>query len=160
MRHAEAEPPRERDEMRKLTQLGEKQAFQQGKRIKEEGLEVDFIACSSALRALQTAEKAKRGMRLEDTKIHSSTILYNALSKETKFASFLDNPSSKTLLIVGHMPIILKLTNHLAGENFSSFPPSALVWLEWLDPSWENFAPQSALLKKFFAPPQILFEEA
>ncbi len=131
MRHAEAEAGLS-DWQRCLTERGREQAVQQGQRWLEAGLEVDGILCSSAPRALETAQllMATTGMRVD---LHAQEQIYHASA--TQLWELLQQSAWQSILLVGHLPAVLELAAKLLNEKSCplSFLPATLLRMKFLE---------------------------
>ena len=78
LRHAQAidAQPGARDIDRKLTALGERQARGVGDFLRAQGIEVDAVVCSSAVRARQTLNQL--ALSVEPGRVEVSEDYYNA----------------------------------------------------------------------------------
>jgi phosphohistidine phosphatase len=80
LRHAQTEDtrPGSRDSERRLTPAGERDAQQVGDYLRGQGMLVDTVLCSSAVRARQTFELLKVGDQLEANRVEIADRFYNA----------------------------------------------------------------------------------
>jgi phosphohistidine phosphatase len=80
LRHAQTEDtrPGSRDSARQLTPDGERDAQQVGDYLREQGIMIDTVLCSSAVRARQIFELLKLGDQLEADRVEIADRFYNA----------------------------------------------------------------------------------
>jgi phosphohistidine phosphatase len=80
LRHAQTEDsrPGSRDSERRLTPTGERDAQQVGEYVREQGIVIDTVLCSSAVRARQTFELLKLGDQLDPDRVEIADRFYNA----------------------------------------------------------------------------------
>jgi phosphohistidine phosphatase len=147
LRHAEAieTRPGGRDIDRELTALGERQAREVGAYLRDQGIEVDAVLCSSAVRARQTLEWL--AMPVNPTRIDVSENFYNA-GTDTLLDALRALPDDCTVaLLVGHAPGVPGVAFELADPKASDpsartvierrFPAAAIAQLEFAG-AWAN----------------------
>ncbi|SDR76228.1 phosphohistidine phosphatase [Friedmanniella luteola] len=144
LRHATAEParPGHADADRRLSSRGEAEADGVGAFLREQGLVVDRVLCSPAVRTRQTLERL--GL---DAPVELVPLLYQAGSDEV--LELVAAADVATVLVVGHAPAVPGVVYDVADPGSSSpaasaavadrFPPATLARLEvagsWADPS-------------------------
>lgn len=156
MRHGTSEGNSEdgSDINRVLTNIGEAEAFIQGRFLEHSGIMPQFIAASTAVRARTTADMVLDALSVR-LSINFADVLYNASGKA--LLDFTQNlpPSADTALLVAHMPGVAELlamvTSDFAEVTIAYAPatlscaafPHAKTWkdvqsgegrLEWLLP--------------------------
>ena len=118
--------PGGRDIDRKLTALGERQAREVGDFLREQGIEVDAVVCSSAVRARQTLDQL--ALHVEPGRVKVSEEYYNA-GVDTLLDALRALPDDCAVaLVVGHAPGVPGVALELADPEASN--PSALTGLE------------------------------
>lgn len=146
LRHATAEDFRhgfqERD--RRLTDRGVAQAAGVGEWLRQQGIEVDHVLCSSAVRTRQTLD----GLALA-AKAEFSDELYSGGAETIITAVRELDDSIGTGLVVGHSPAIPSAVRELADPAGSDpaamitldrrYPPASLALLEFTG-SWAELA--------------------
>lgn len=143
LRHAETEDvrPGGRDSQRRLTPDGERHAEQVGDYLREQGITVDAVLCSSATRAEQTLELLKLGDQLAPDRIEIAERFYNA-GADTLINAVRDLPADcHVALLVGHAPGAPGLVHDMVDPDTSApgavsaiesrFPAAALARLEF-----------------------------
>jgi phosphohistidine phosphatase len=148
LRHAQTEDARPggHDIDRRLTLQGEEQARAVGAFLREAGLAIDCVLCSSAVRARQTLELLDLPPLAAD---HSdvSEAYYNAGSDSLIEAVRTLPDSCDTALVVGHAPGLPGAAYELVDPESSDpsawaaiehrFPAAGLARLEW-DGGWDD----------------------
>src|SRR5512133_1315259 len=142
LRHAQTEDvrPGSRDNERRLTPDGEREAQQVGDYLREQEVRIDTVLCSSAARAQQTRELLKVD-RLERDRVEIADLFYTA-GGDTLLNAVRDLPEDcQVVLLVGHAPGAPALVHELTdpttsnpssvAEIESRFPAAALAWLEF-----------------------------
>ena len=143
LRHAKTEDtrPGSRDSERRLTPDGERAAEQVGHYLREQGIMIDTVLCSSAARARQTFELLKLDNQLDPGRIEIADRFYNAGS-DTLINAVRKLPDDcHVALLVGHAPAAPGLVHELTDPATSSpdavaaiesrFPAAALAQLEF-----------------------------
>jgi phosphohistidine phosphatase len=143
LRHAKTEDtrPGSRDSERRLTPDGERDAQQVGDYLREQGITIDSVLCSSAVRARQTFEWLKLGDQLDPDRVEIADRFYNAGGDTLINAVRELSSDCQVALLVGHAPgapsLVHELTDPLTStrEAVSAienrFPAAALAQLEF-----------------------------
>ena len=129
LRHAETEDTRPggRDVDRRLTGYGEEQARAVGADLAGQGLTLDAVLCSAAVRARQTL--AALGSPLPDaSRLDISSDYYNAGSDTLVAALRRLDEDCRTVLLVGHAPGVPAVASELADPAVSR--PAALAAID------------------------------
>ena len=143
LRHAQTEDvrPGSPDNQRRLTPDGERRAEEVGAYLREQGITVDAVLCSSATRAEQTLELLKLGDQLAPDRVEIADRFYNA-GADTLINAVRELPEDcQVALLVGHAPGAPGLVHDMADPDTSTpaavsaiesrFPAAALAWLEF-----------------------------
>jgi phosphohistidine phosphatase len=143
LRHAQTEDvrPGSPDNQRRLTPDGERRAEEVGEYLREQGITVDAVLCSSATRAEQTLELLKLGDQLAPDRVEIADRFYNA-GADTLINAVRELPEDcHVALLVGHAPGAPGLVHDMADPDTSTpaavsaiesrFPAAALAWLEF-----------------------------
>ena len=130
LRHAKAEKEAADDFSRRLSKKGKEELKLLFERLKKHDLSLDKIFASPAKRTQSTAEKLAKFYALED-KIEFVDGLYEQDAGEIfewilGFESGLEN-----VLIVGHNPALLELSELLSTLCLTSFPTASMLGLEF-----------------------------
>ncbi len=149
LRHAQASDslPGGRDIDRKLTALGEQQARDVGNFLRDQGIEVDAVLCSSAVRARQTLDQL--ALSVDPTRVEVSENYYNA-GVDTLLDALRALPADCAVaLLVGHAPgvpgVIFELADREASDPAAMtaverrFPAAAVARLEFAG-AWADLA--------------------
>lgn len=150
IRHAHAvdEGPRLGDEHRYLTAKGRKLARAIGRRLKEEGVELDVVLASPLVRAVQTAELFAGALDYVGT-VEASPALAPGVPPRVA-AEELVARAAQSLAVVGHEPGISAIGAFLVGRP--SFPPFKKAQVCLLDngrPAW-TLDPDSLTIERLF----------
>jgi phosphohistidine phosphatase len=143
LRHAQTEDirPGSRDSERRLTPDGERDADQVGDYLREQGIMIDTVLCSSAARARQTFELLKLGDQLDPDRVEIADLFYNA-GGDTLLNAVRELPDDcQVALLIGHAPAAPGLVHELTEPASSSpeavaaiesrFPAACLAQLEF-----------------------------
>lgn len=140
LRHAQTEDaaPGARDHQRRLTAYGERQARAVGDRLRADGLSIDAVLCSSAVRTRQTCALLDLP---DDVTVEVADAFYTAGSDRLIEAVTTLDDAVLTVLIVGHAPAVPGVVYDLADPSTSDpvaarvvasrYPPATLARLEF-----------------------------
>jgi phosphohistidine phosphatase len=150
LRHAQTEDirPGSRDSERRLTPDGERDAELVGDYLREQGIMIDTVLCSSAARARQTFELLKLSDQLDPDRVQIADLFYNA-GGDTLVNAVRELPDDcHVVLLIGHAPAAPSLVHELADTATSDpkavaaiesrFPAAALAKLEFTG-DWSQF---------------------
>jgi phosphohistidine phosphatase len=156
LRHAQTEDtrPGSRDSERRLTPDGERDAQQVGDYLREQGIVIDTVLCSSAVRARQTFEFLKLGDQLDPDRVEIADLFYNA-GGDTLINAVRELPEDcHVALLVGHAPGAPSMVHELTDPATSRpeavsaiesrFPPASLAQLEF-EGDWPEMAAASLI---------------
>jgi phosphohistidine phosphatase len=121
VRHAEAAPG-DPDELRPLTPNGREQARDLGRRLRDEGLEIDAVLTSPLLRARETAAALGLGEATVDERLAPGATPVDVREAATG--------RGDTVVVVGHQPDCSRAAAELSGGPEPSFPPCGHVLVE------------------------------
>jgi phosphohistidine phosphatase len=149
LRHAQTEDirPGSRDSERRLTPDGERDAQQVGDYLREYGIMIDTVICSSAARARQTLELLKLGDQLDPDRVEIADRFYNA-GGDTWLNAVRELPDDcHVALLIGHAPAAPGLVQELTDPATSTpkavaaiqsrFPACAMAQLQF-DGDWAS----------------------
>jgi phosphohistidine phosphatase len=144
LRHAKTEDtrPGSKDSERRLTPDGERAALEVGDYLRTQGITVDTVLCSSAVRARQTLDLLKLRDQLPPDRIDIADRFYDA-GTDTLINAVRELPDDcHVALLVGHAPSAPGVVYELTGPTTSTpeavnaiegrFPAAALA------PSWNS----------------------
>jgi len=138
IRHSKTEMLADSDMERELTEKGMADAVTLGRMFNESGIKADIIVCSPAVRAIKTAQLVARGLNYPENAIVTETLLYHAAPEEiVSFVQHFDK-NIKSLIIVGHNPIILEAINILGNERVARLKTSHAVKFQFDTDLWED----------------------
>jgi phosphohistidine phosphatase len=151
LRHAKTEDsrPGSKDSERRLTPDGERAALEVGDYLRTQGMAVDTVLCSSAVRARQTLDLLKLGDQLDPDRVEIADRFYNA-GTDTLINAVRELPDDcQVALLVGHAPGAPGVVYELADQTTSApeavstiegrFPAAALAQLEF-EGDWSEIA--------------------
>jgi phosphohistidine phosphatase len=130
LRHAKTEDtrPGSRDSERRLTPVGERDAEQVGDYLREHGIMIDTVLCSSAARARQTLELLKLGDQLNPDRVEITDRFYNA-GGDSLIDAVRELPDDcRVALLIGHAPGAPALVHELTEPAASN--PEAVAAIE------------------------------
>ncbi|MFW5658904.1 MAG: SixA phosphatase family protein [Bacteroidota bacterium] len=142
VRHADSTWSEEigNDFQRIVTEEGERNATEMGRRLKEKKVKPDLIMTSPALRAKKTAEiiaselGVKKGVIDEYQRIYEATT--RILLEVINFAP----DDVKNLMLVGHNPAISRIVEYLTNETLENIPPAGVVSMTFEVERWPYVA--------------------
>ena len=139
---------------RPLNKRGKRDAPRMGELIRREGIVPDLIICSSAERALATAEAAALACGY-DSEIKTTRQLYHAWSDEyLEVLNAVPDPHDR-VMIVGHNPGMENLIEELTGD-WIRMPTATLVQISLEIDTWSELSfESSALLVNFWRPKEL-----
>jgi len=126
------------DKERNLSSLGEVQAIQLGKLLKEKDFQPDKVICSDAVRTKQTAQIILRQLFMDLDMIETNHTLYNQEIENYSEVLLATDDINDTLMMVGHNPTISYFAHHLMGGEFHNFNTCGFVVLAWDVDAWQK----------------------
>lgn len=102
---------------RPLNERGTRAARQMGRWMKQHRLVPDFVICSPALRAIETAERVCSALGLPAQAIHRDKRLYEQGLDGLKAALAECPIQAERVLLIGHNPTLEALLIDLAGKE-------------------------------------------
>ncbi|GJF30899.1 phosphohistidine phosphatase [Kitasatospora sp. NE20-6] len=161
-RHAKADWPNQvPDHDRPLADRGRHQAPEAGRWLADSGINPDYVLCSSSLRTRETWKLAAHELPKRARRTVYEDRVYEAAPGEI-IAVIQETPDEfADLILVGHNPGVLGLTQVLAGDEgdrdalnrlrLTSFPTSAVAVLSFAGP-WKSVEPGVAKLESYHTP--------
>lgn len=156
LRHSEAASASSSDEERELTEGGWADAREAGRWLREFGIGVDEVFCSSATRARQTCEAIWEG-GCSEADIRYDSRLYNASAQRLLDVVRDADSDASVVMVVGHAPGIPYLASILAdGEGSEQahqalgegYPSTGIAILSYSG-HWSDLGPATARLDRF-----------
>lgn len=115
MRHPEKDMKSSSDDFFvKLTQKGIEDAHTIARKLKEQGVQIDLIVSSPALRAETTSMIMAEDLEIKKNVLYNE-VLYQGFLDELIEAIHFTFHTVNTILIVGHNPLLANLINHFTG---------------------------------------------
>lgn len=128
--------PEEKDPEKSLSQEGKEQTQKIAEFLKTKSVKIDAIWHSPKLRAIQTAQIISKSIFCPEIQERNDL---NPLDSVEKFPEEIQS-LNKDLMIVGHLPFLLKLASLLLSgaetNQFISYKNSGAVCLEYTD-TWK-----------------------
>ncbi len=158
VRHAKSSwaDPSLADLARPLNKRGRRDAPAMGQRLADKKIKVDAIWCSPALRAVETATVFTQALNIPRKLITQHERIYTS-SVDDLLSEVRSCPDKhKTLLIVGHNPVLSEFANFLLDATLApeivSFPTSGIAALEFKCSSWQQIQGNAGRLLFFDYP--------
>jgi phosphohistidine phosphatase len=124
------------DHERPLNKRGRRDAPMMGERLARRGVEVDLIICSSATRAVATAEAMGEALEYAWDEIVVEERLYEAYAEEILEVIEGQDDWVDHLMLIGHNPGLTTLANRLSSHGIENVPTSAVVELRYDIEGW------------------------
>lgn len=154
LRHADAaqKESRQDDKSRELTQSGVKDSLHMGAWLREQNVDFDLIASSSALRAEQTASLIAEGMKLDQPRMLVEDVLYDASVRQ--LLDYINNIEEgyDRVLVVGHNPSITYLAEYLTKADIGDMAPGSVAIITFDFSSWKNVSENTGVLVRYASP--------
>ena len=158
IRHAKSswEFPELTDSERPLNKRGRRDAPFMANMLSEQGVSVDKIVSSPALRALTTAIYFSKKFEIEKENILVNPEIYEAYTGTILrlFQEF-DNDWD-TVFIFGHNPAFTDVLNHFTESYIGNLPTCGIGKIVSPVSDWKEFSPDTANLQITFFPKQFL----
>jgi phosphohistidine phosphatase len=153
IRHATAEDVTNssmvRDFDRELTSRGIMESARMGKHLKDNGIAIDDIYSSPALRALTTANLVAEQLKIDTDEVKTAAGLYG--SGPRGYLALLNDLDEKlnTVIIVGHNPDITFFADYLSSQDCGgSMEKATAIHLKFESLKWEEISQKSGFLVK------------
>lgn len=157
LRHAEAgtKESRQDDKTRELTSTGVKDSLHLGAWFRQQNIRFDLIASSSALRAEQTAGMVAEGMKLDNPKIVTDDVLYEASVRQ--FLDYINNieDAYEHVLITGHNPAISYLAEYLTKADTGDMASGSVVIIQFNLGSWTEVGENTGHMIRYLSPDML-----
>jgi len=140
IRHAKSswDNPLLNDFDRPLSERGERDAPNMGKRLKEKDLVANLFLSSPAKRALKTAEKIANVLNYSIDKIKTDGNLYHAEDEEILHIVKHISDKHNVVLIFGHNPGLTDFVNNLTDAIIKNIPTCGIVACKLNIESWKQ----------------------
>ncbi len=161
LRHAKADWPQVADHERPLADRGRHQAPLVGRWLAVAGINPDYVLCSTSLRTRETWKLAAHELPKRPRRTVFEDRVYEASAGEI-IEVLKETPDEVAdLILVGHNPGVLNLTEVLAGDvslgdelvrlRQGGFPTAGIAVLDF-EGSWKSVEPGVAKLVSFYVP--------
>jgi len=149
VRHAQAQEIffKELDLERNLTNIGIQHAMKLGKYLYNESKIPDIIVCSTASRAVITAELIGEQVGFDAEDIVKNVTLYQASVRIFLKAINVLDKNWKYVAMVGHNPTILYLAEYLTGGTIDSLKPGGIVEVSFPFNNWEKVSEKTGTIE-------------
>lgn len=140
VRHAKSswDNPMLTDHDRPLLEMGKKRTRLVVNKLQEMNIKPDLILCSSASRAMETAQFIAKGLNYPREAIKSSSSYYLASTRDL-MNEFFDMPDRfNTIMMIGHNPTLTNLANRFLSNPLDNLPTSGVVQLCFKTESWDQ----------------------
>ena len=156
IRHAKSswDFPELTDADRPLNSRGRRDAPFMANLLHEQGVKVDKIVSSPALRALTTAIYFANKFEIKKSDLKIEKEIYEAYTGTILrlFQEF-DN-SWNTVFIFGHNPAFTDVLNHFTNNRIANLPTCGIGKIVSMEDDWKNVSPDTANLQITFFPKQ------
>ena len=157
VRHAKAEDQSKmfKDFDRELVSGGIMDSARLGHFLNVEGIGVEHIATSSAVRTFQTAKIIAEQLKFEVDQIESVEKLYSG-GPQAYLAVINATPETvSTLLVCGHNPDISYFAEYLTHSDLGSMQKCSLVIIEFDELAWAEVSAKTGTLKEYLTPQSL-----
>ncbi|MCP3968465.1 MAG: hypothetical protein GY750_18935 [Lentisphaerae bacterium] len=140
VRHSKTEKYAKSDIERKLTDRGRNDAAVIGEKLKAATVQPEIILCSPAKRARKTARLLARHADYSNEIIVEDMALYTEDACEIiRLIRSLEN-FTKTLIVVGHNPVLLEIVNILSKRGIGNLRTSGVVKMQFDVNDWADIS--------------------
>ena len=154
VRHAIAKPTEagEKDIDRELAAEGLQRSSRLGAYIYKMNSDISAIVCSSAIRAIQTAEQISDQISYDISKITIDPELYEA-SVRIIFNRILefDNDWNEAM-VIGHNPVLSYFVEYLTGHHFDGMAAGSLVKISCGVDDWALVTNENSSFEYYVSP--------
>lgn len=145
IRHAKSawDNPWLSDHDRPLSERGLRDAPKMAKHLKKRNINPEIILCSTAKRAVQTAQIIAKEFEFPEDKIIFEENLYHAQPNIILKYIHHQKDSKNTMLVIGHNPGFNELITHLGGK-LENLPTSGQFGFKLKAEKWNDLSPKTA----------------
>ncbi|MGV6818708.1 MAG: SixA phosphatase family protein [Thiotrichales bacterium] len=157
VRHAKSswKHPELADFDRPLKKRGFSDAALIGKWMQSHSLQPDRIISSSALRAVSTARVIVETLKLPPKSIHETQKLYFSGCERHLQVVHDCKDKIKSIMMVGHNPIISSFAEKLCGAKLGEVPTAALVHIDFDLEHWSEIQYGAGRLQHYIVPKSL-----
>lgn len=158
VRHAKSSwaDPSLADDERPLNKRGLRDAPVMGQRLADQQIKIDAIWSSPALRAMETARCLAKALEIPRKAIERHARMYSGSIDDLLLEIKSCPDKVKTLLIVGHNPLIAEFANFLINgchpSEIDHIPTCGIVALQFKYSSWQDIKKNEGQLLFFDYP--------
>lgn len=154
IRHAKAgwDHPELHDIERPLTEIGEHDAHNMGKKLQAQGITIDYLLSSHATRALNTAKIIAEELNFDPKKIVVDDQVYEGGVEELMDRIKHLGNEYNTVVCVGHNPGLTWLFHYFCEQEKTSIPTCGVVGLQFPMHSWSHLPHATGKLILFAHP--------
>jgi phosphohistidine phosphatase len=154
VRHAAAKPTEagDKDIDRKLAADGLQQSSKLGVYLYKKYTDISAIVCSSAIRAIQTAELISDQINFDISKIQIDSELYEASVRIifNKVCEF--NNDWNEVIVVGHNPVLSYFVEYLTGHHFDGMEAGGFVKIYCGVDDWALVSNENSSFEYYISP--------
>jgi phosphohistidine phosphatase len=154
VRHGKARQPEagEKDQDRPLEAEGLRQSSRLGSYLYSKNADISAIICSSAKRAVQTAEQIADQINYDFSKIIIDEELYEAsvrimLGKVNELSKDWDE-----VILVGHNPVVSYFVEFITGYHFDGMESGSVVKISCNTDNWMTVSKETASFEYYTTP--------
>ena len=145
VRHAKSswDSPELDDFDRPLNKRGKRDSVMMGERLLVQQRLPQRIVCSPALRAITTAKRMAKAMRLDQSLISTDSALYEADCDTLYDCVWSFDDDCDDMMLVGHNPGLSDLAQSLCRKNVAPLVTCAIIMLRFDCDAWHKIVPHS-----------------
>jgi phosphohistidine phosphatase len=146
------------DEKRPLLEKGKKRTKRIIDYLLDNGIKVDYIVSSHAVRAYETARILAHALNypVENIKVDPHVYLSDG---ERIFNQFYDLPNKyQSVMIVGHNPALTDFVNNFLDPRIDNLPTSGIVSISFDTSDWEK-VPLAEYKVDFYIFPRVMHKK-
>jgi len=143
------------DEERPLLEKGKKRTKKIIEHLHDRDVVIDYLVCSHAVRALETAKILAKALKYPADKIRIDEQIYPGDVAGLRDL-LLDIPLKyNSVMVVGHNPALTNLVNRLTRAKIDWIPTSGVVCIEFDTDKWEEIVEAKSRLKFVIFPKML-----
>lgn len=123
-------------------------------KMAELGIIPDYILCSTARRAKDTAMHFIKNFNLQERDVRYDSDLYGAGASDVVRIVRTVPDDKKSVFVFGHNPTFTILANAFAGVQIDNVPTCGVFKAKTMVDSWKTFDPAHAAFVAYYYPKQ------
>ena len=123
--------------------------------LKVEGIVVDAIKASSAVRTYQTAKIIAEQLKFDVDEIESVDKLYSGGPQSYLATINSTSESVTTLLVCGHNPDISYFAEYLTHADVASMEKCSMIIVEFDGLAWSEISAKTGTMKEYLTPQSL-----